>query len=409
MLEHVGKKKVLIIIEIIFLTAGLISIFMYKDSMFLGSLDKFDNDDVKYIRSAWTLIDSGTLTYEDVSKPTVYIMPGLTVVLSLFMIIFGKMSGILAFKIFQLLLQGLSIYLVFLIAKKIFNESVAIIASALSLIYVADLFAANVILMECIFKFLLLLLIYISIHAVEKKWLFLYIVGGIVWGFSCFFRPTIGAFPIVVLIMWIKNKYKLSEMVRYSVVVLSLFCLVMSPWWIRNFKQFNMFIPFTKSSGNPFLQGTFINYDSSTGWIGYEKTNNPIVNDENEFNAGLRRLEVYGKKEPLKYTCWYTVGKTIRFWRIPFYWREVFNISYTIAFWPHLLILILGVSGIIMNIRKSNNILFIFIVIVYFNLIYLPYFTFARYSYPLMSILMIFAASGIYNIYLLPKRWGISG
>lgn len=72
----------LLIIEIIFTAAALISVFKYGNSLLMGSLHKFDNDDVKYIRSAWNLLDNKIISYENIKEPTVYIMPGLTYVLS---------------------------------------------------------------------------------------------------------------------------------------------------------------------------------------------------------------------------------------------------------------------------------------------------------------------------------------
>lgn len=75
-------KRALLILEIIFITAGIISIILYGNSLLLGSLQKFNNDDVKYIRSAWNLLDNKILSYENIKEPTVFIMPGLTYVLA---------------------------------------------------------------------------------------------------------------------------------------------------------------------------------------------------------------------------------------------------------------------------------------------------------------------------------------
>lgn len=55
-------------------------------------------------------------------------------------------------------------------------------------------------------------------------------------------------------------------MIKYASIVLIVFCIIMSPWLVRNYKLFNTFIPFTASSGNLFLQGTFVNYDKSGGF-----------------------------------------------------------------------------------------------------------------------------------------------
>lgn len=381
----------LIIIEIVFMAVAIFSIFILGDSLLLGSLEKFDNDDVKYIRSAWNLLDNNILSYENIKEATAYIMPGLTYVLALFMFIFGKINGIVAFRIFQVILQGISLYLLFLIGKKVFNSKVALIACFMDALYIAEIYAANLILMEVIFKFLLLLLTYISIYAIEKKSLKLYILGGIIWATACLFRPTIAAYPLLILIMWVKNKYSFSEMVKYTMVVTSIFCIVMAPWWIRNYKVFDRVILFTKSSGNPFLQGTFINYDQSKGLgVPYLKGNDVMESNENEIKAGLQRLKIYGKKEPLKYIAWYTLGKTFYFWRAPFYW--VINISYIPVIIYHFIILFYALYGMIKYKDKSLNIKFLIILVVYFNIIYLPYYTFERYSYPLMPLVILFAA-----------------
>ena len=397
-----NEKKItkysLLIIEIIFIIVGMISILKYGNSLLLGSIEKFDNDDVKYIRSAWNLMDNKILSYENIKESTVYIMPGLTFVLAFFMMIFGKMQGLVAFKIFQLILQAGSIYLIFLIGRKLFSSRVGLIASIIDVIYVPELFVVNTILMECICKFLFLLLIYISIYAIKTKSSKLYIAGGIIWAILCLFKPTMAGYPIVILFMWIKSKYKFSEILKYTTLVLLIFCAIMSPWWVRNYKEFNSFIPFTKSAGNPFLQGTFINYDQSEGFgVPYVKSENAIENDKNETKAGLQRLQKYGAKQPIKYIFWYTIGKTFFFWRGPFYWRTIFNIPSLIAISIHVIILLLGILGIVKGYKK-NLIAILISILLLLNLTYLPFYTFERYSYMAMPLVMVFAALSIDEI-----------
>ena len=397
------EKKIikcsLLIIEITFIIVGMISIFKYGNSLLLGSLEKFDNDDVKYIRSAWNLIDNKMLSYENIKESTVYIMPGLTFVLAFFMIIFGKMQGLVAFKIFQLIIQAGSIYLIFLIGRKVFSSRVGLIASIIDVIYVPELFVVNTILMECICKFLFLLLIYISIYAIKTKRSKLYIAGGIIWAISCLFKPTMAGYPIVILFVWIKSKYKFSEILKYTTLVLLIFCAIMSPWWVRNYKEFNSFIPFTKSAGNPFLQGTFINYDQSEGFgVPYVKSENTIENDKNETKAGLQRLQKYGAKQPIKYIFWYTIGKTFFFWRGPFYWKIIFKIPLLIAISIHVIILLLGILGIVKGSKKNLNVALLISILLLLNLTYLPFYTFERYSYMAMPLVMVFAALSIDEI-----------
>lgn len=400
-------KIALILIEIIFAIVALIFVFKWGNSTLLGSLEKFDNDDVKYVRSAWNLVENKILSYENVIEPTVYIMPGLTFVLSSFVILFGKYNAIVAFRVFQVMLQCGSLYLLFLLGRKVFNSKIAIIACVISSLYIVEIYVPNLILMECIFKFLFLLLIYLSIHAVETKKLKLYIWAGVVWTLACLFRPPIAAYPAVILFMWIKSKtYNLREMFKYASIVLCIFCIIMSPWWIRNYKDFNKFIPFTESSGNPFLQGTFVNYDKSGGWgVPYKKGKDAIESNKYELEAGIERLKIYGRQEPLKFIRWYTLGKTWEFWKAPFYWngREVF----IKALVEHIFILITAIIGFMSSLkREKGNLskLMIFSTILLINLVYLPYFTFERYAYPLMNLMILFSAYTVSNIKKLNKK-----
>jgi hypothetical protein len=397
--EEKNIKMALIVIEAIFMCLALYVVFTHGDSMLLGSLEKFDNDDVKYIRSAWTLIDKGILAYENTVESTVFIMPGLTVILSFFMLIFGRMGGIVAFKVFQVFVQMVSLYLVFLIGRKVFNSKIGIFACVLDLFYLVEVFTANIILMEVLFKFFFLLLIYISMYAIESRQMKYYIYGGVIWGAACLFRPTVAAYPIVILVLWIKKKYSFVEIAKFTIVVTAIFCTVMSPWWIRNYRTFGRFITFTKSSGNPFLQGTYINYNQSVDHVPYDRGEDLLEGDKIEIQTGLYRLRTYGSQKPLQYIYWYTVGKTIYFWNGAFYWREVLKIHGGFVYVYHLIILLFGVIGVRRKSKGNFNALVLTLSIAYLNLIYLPYFTFSRYSYPLMPLVMIFSSVVMYELW----------
>lgn len=349
------------------------------------------------------------MSYESITEPTVYIMPGLTTILSWFVTLFGKINALVAFRVFQVLIQCCSLYLIFLIGRKLFNSKVAVIACGINALYIVEIYVPSLILMETIFKFLLLLLLYLSMYAIERKSTKLYIVAGIIWSMACLFRPTIAAYPAIILLIWIISKeYKLKDMVKYASIVLMVFCIIMAPWWIRNYKLFNTFIPFTASSGNPFLQGTFVHYDQSGGLgVPYEKGSNSIESNKNEIKAGIERLKIYGKQEPLKFIYWYTVGKTWYFWRAAFYWNGI--IGFLIALVEHIFIIISAIFGFRLCKKKfkwSIDIVMVLGTIILFNLVYLPYFTFERYSYPLMSLLTIFSAYAINN--LIYKRGDIN-
>lgn len=389
-------KLSLVFIIAVFSIINIYSVLKYNDYFLLGTIGEWDNDDVKYLRSGWTLLEKGILTYHDVDIPSVYIMPGHSFVIAAITGTFGRAGGIIAFRMFQVLLQALSLILVFLIGRTVFNSLVGIIAVLINAGYISEIFVTGTILTEIEFKFLFLSLVYISIFALKTKKTKYYIAGGVIWGISCLFRPTIALYPVVIFLAWILYKYSFKEILKFSMLVSIIFIAIMFPWWIRNYRIFDKFIPLTLSTGNPFLQGTYINNDQTKDYTPYTPSEDVIETNEIEMETGIYRLKTYFKKYPLKYIYWYTGGKTWYLWKSPFYWKQVFGVSTIMAVLYHQLILIMGTAGIILTIkRKCLEGIFIMLVLLYFNLSYLPFYTFSRYSYPMMPFMILFASYAI--------------
>ncbi|MDP4094174.1 MAG: glycosyltransferase family 39 protein [Bacillota bacterium] len=406
-------KLMLLIICGVFFVLCLLSIFCYGNSTLLGSLNKFDNDDVKYLRSGWILADGGSFTYNNPDKPTVFIMPALSYIIAFFAMIFGKLSSIVALRIFQAVLQTLCLLLIFYTARKIFNSKTGIAAVLLSAFYFADIYSANMVLTETIFRFLVLCLVYVSIYALEERKTVLYAAGGIIWGLAALFKPTIVLFPLLILIAWILKKYSLKEIIKYTFVSAVAFCIVLSPWWIRNYNVFHEFIPFTRSSGNPMLQGTYIFYNQTSAakdgldysQFKYSPTGDESVNDKVETQKAVYRLKNLVPEKPLQYLFWYTFGKTVVQIGAPFYWKGLLGMSVPLVWIYHYLLIFLCIAGLILYYKKKDRNrsgTFLFSVIIYFIAVYLPFYAFSRYFYPAMPIVEIFAAYRL--VEMLEKR-----
>lgn len=404
------KKEIKFILGItcfIFFLVNIFSIIKYGNSTLLGSLTNPNNDDVKFIRSAWTLVNTGQYIYHNPGISTVFMMPGLPYSLAFFMLLFGKFGGITAYRVFQSVIQTGSIYLVFLIGRKIFDSRVGISAVIINAFYISDYWVSNLILTESLFKFFVLLLVYFSIYAIEEKNTKFYICGGIVLALATYFRPTIAIFPIIILIMWILKKYSIKEMFKYGMIVFGIICLIMSPWWIRNYNVFHKFIPLTLSTGNPMLQGTYIFYDQSTkitdglNYNQFEYTGKEYQENEADIEVAKYRLKNLVPKHPIEFLLWYTVGKFFYEIRMPFLWIQFLGVPFVISFLWHYLIIVFGVIGIVnfYSDKNRNKIgTLAVLMIIYFIVVYLPFYAFDRYFYPAMPYLIIFAASGFLNI-----------
>lgn len=401
-MEKVRKSRTyiyLILILLLFAMVQSVVIGYYGEQWYLGDFAKMDNDDVKYIRSAWTLLDKQMFVYHDVNQPTVFIMPGYPFLLAFFMKLFGRIDGLIAVRYFQGLLQVISLYLIFRICKDIFNDKIALVAIFLNAIYLPEIVSANLILTEVVFKFLLVSLIFVSIKAIKSKSLYYYALGGAIWGLAILIRPTILAYPIVILTMWMVYKYSAREVIIRTFLVLFIGITIISPWCIRNYVVFSKFIPLTLSSGNPFLQGTYINYDQTKDPLGYKTSSNIIENDKIETETGIKRLQKNFPKKPLSYIYWYTLGKSYYFWYVPYYSKDVFGIPFFVMEILHVTLLMLALGSIVLHkVRFRRESLILLLIILYFNMMHLPYFTCSRYAYPIMSFVIIFASNTLYNL-----------
>jgi 4-amino-4-deoxy-L-arabinose transferase-like glycosyltransferase len=432
------KRRVnvyLIAILAVFLVLQVAAVFMYGDNYYLGDLAQMDNnDDVKYIRTAINLIETSKLMYQDgdikSGVPTVFIMPGYPIFLAFFIKIFGLTGGLLAVRIVQGLLQAGIILLLYLIGRKYFNEWIARLASAMYVLYIPNISVSLLVLTETVFTFLFVLLIYLCFEAIETKRMRYYVWGGIVLGLAVMIRPTVLVFPAVVLILWLLKKYTFREMLKRALVVGCILMVFLVPWWIRNAIHFDRFIPLTAASGNPFAQGAVIGYgalphlDSSDPdkartelgdeWVEAMLSGDSMKVDQAEMELGKVLFRNNWQENPWATMGWYTFGKLICFWVIPFYEsphqyfesaidQETFRVPFVVMTAYHWLLLLAAGLGTVLLFRKGQprrrlKLLLpasIFIMCV----VYLPYFTMPRYAYPLMPLIMLLAAGGIYTVW----------
>ena len=74
------------------------------------------------------------------------------------------------------------------------------------------------------------------------------------------------------------------------------------------------------------------------------------------------------QEEPLKYTYWYTLGKTEKLYKEAYYWKPIFRVNDTRMNFTHISYITLGILGIIAMIRrkiKGGKMLIVFLLIKY--------------------------------------------
>lgn len=403
------KKRSVYVLLVLFIvlsmSAKLAMIFLYKNRLTLYS------DDLNYIKSAVVLLKRGILTYNNYNEPTVFIMPLYPLFLTSIFKLFGYgLSGLQIIRVIQVLFSCVTIFLVFLTAKRLFDYKIALIASFFTAFYIPNITTPGYLMTEALFTMLLMTLIYSSLFFTDKPGKVKFAVLGAIWAAATLCRPTIALYPVILAAYcYFYHRMRLYPIIKFLGIMSLSFIIIMSPWWIRNYREYGKFIPLAASSGNPMLQGTYIDYIQSPDEIVYYKLGkNTLETNRIEVEVAKNRIKTGFQKDFWGYLNWYTIKKTILYWCGAFYWQEIFGISKNIALLFHY-ILLLGIPGIVC-VLFGNFTKFILpvAVIAYFNIVHCVYMAFDRYAYPMMTLLTIFSAFFIVKVYnALIRRFGM--
>lgn len=374
----------------------LILIFEYKNQLTLSS------DDLNYIKSAAFMAERGILTYQNFNEPTVFIMPLYPMLLAvIFKFLGAGIIGLQTIRVIQAVLSTITVLMVFLIARNLINDAAGLVASALMSFYLPNITTAGYILTETLFTTLLCVLVFMSLTCPDRFKPLRIAAIALIWTLAVLSRPTIAFYPLFLLIyFYINNKYKLKDIVKSAFIMLAVFIFIMSPWWIRNYKEYGTFIPLTASSGNPMLQGTYIDYNQTPQNTTYYKLGkNSLETDRIEVNLAKKRIHEGFKKDFWAYLKWYTAGKTLIFWRTIFYWKEFFGISQYYVQAMHYILLYGFVGMVLLLIKDFKSFIIPAALIIYFNIVHCVYMAFDRYAFPVLPMLSVFCAYFLIRVF----------
>ncbi|MCX8128951.1 MAG: glycosyltransferase family 39 protein [Clostridia bacterium] len=384
------------------LVIKLVLIARYKNLLTLGS------DDINYIKSAIVLAERGTFTFHNYNEPTVFIMPLYPMFLASVFKIFGYgLASLQIVRVIQAVLSCITIILVYLTAKFYFNKVTGLIAALLMAFYIPNIITVGYMLTETVFTMLLCLLIYLSLRFLSEPGYMKVTILGLIWTAATLCRPTVALYPILFFFYLLVNfKMKVTQIIKYGAVMLAVFSIIMSPWWLRNYREYGEFIPLAASSGNPMLQGTYVDYKQTPENIVYYKLGrNAYETNRIEVSVAKDRIKAELNRDFFGYIRWFILGKTFYLWNSAFYWKQFFGISRYFVLAHHYIILLgfLGIALLLFN--KIHKYVLPISVILYFNAVHCVYMAFDRYAFPLLPLLSVFSAYFIYTVYSLCKSF----
>lgn len=385
----------------------LIVSFLLKTAVVLihGAAYNYHSDDREYIRSAQIWLDTGVFTYNDPTRPTVFITPALPLFIAFFMKILGTGFAMeQTLRIVQTLMITISLVLLFVLGRKIFSEKVALWAVGLAAFYPPLWLVSNFIFTEAMFTLVVLLLVYVALRAKEQpnvKWA---IAFGFIWALAVYVRPTIALWPGVFFVVLLYGRQIIwMKLLKLGLITSIVFVLCLMPWWVRNYEvSGGQFIPLTKAGGNPLLLGTYpftvpaLFMDEQRTW---HTTDDLWVNDALDTKHAIQRIKDGFQHSFWTYLSWYTIGKFALFWGDVFYWLPIPGVPLVVAILYHYLLLIPGFLGMFKlwrqnstHIPSKSGAITIIGLLAYMTLLHMIYLGHSRYSVPLMPFVALFAA-----------------
>ncbi len=342
-------------------------------------------DEMGYATVARQLLESGFYGY-NATVPNAFTTPGYPLfVAGVFRLAnalgLGGGGEFAAMRIAQMLLGIVAVWLVFLIGRRAVGVRVGLIASAVMAVYPSAFMAQQRLLTESLFTALLLGWLLLALKLRERRTWQLHAALGALLALMVLVRPTVALLGVVLYALDLAENRDWRFALN-SLVALLAFCLVMSPWWIRNRVVLGETVLLATQTGNPFLRGT-------DPWDPYDKIGPSIlegVAEEDMQRVGAERLKAGLRDDPATYVTWYTVGKWWYLWRTPWYEATWFS---KVLHW--VFVVGLGWVGAIAGLfdRRVRLLALTVVVMTVTQLAFIPI---TRYMYPLTAVAMVLAA-----------------
>ncbi len=326
-------------------------------------------------------------------------------------------------RLLQMVLGSLSCVLIFLIAKKLFNQTVAVLSGITASFYAMLIFYDGQFQITSLVVFLDLAAIGLLILTSEKPKPLNWFFCGIVLGLSGIARPNVLVFvPFVLVWMFFQFKGKLltkAILTRWATLCAGV-VLMIAPVTVRNYIVGNDFVPIAWQGGYNFYLG---NNPHATGWSatapqidktwwgGYKEA---IWLAEEETGRKLKPSQIsdfWLKKgsdfifsQPLNWLK--LMGKkTIYFWKgyeignnqnIYLYkdFSSLFDflLGKFIIYFPFGLVGPLSVLGLIIGLKELRKYLLLHLFILSYSASVIIFFVCARYRMPIIPFLIMFSS-----------------
>lgn len=344
-----------------------------------------------------------------------------------FLAVIYKIMGpdLVAVKVIQGLLGGLTAGFTFLLAREGFGFVVGLIAGFMAAVYVPFIFYDNSILFPVLATLLNTLMLYWFYRGVCRRSMASFLIAGLFGGLSAAGNASVLAFgPFAIVFVLVALKVHLGARLKAAALLAAGVAIVVLPVTIRNLAVAGDFVPLTSNAGLNFYIG---NNSKSTGAYvrpeGLDVYTDPSGRTiaEAAIGGSLKPSEVSGywtgrasnfiRSEPKRFAA-NLLRKAFLFWsvyEIPQIEHLPFEKRYsrllrlpTPSFG---IICPLSILGMFLVLRRKPEAWLLFLFIVAYSVTIIAFFVVARYRLPAVPALMVFAAYSVaWSISCLARR-----
>ena len=218
------------------------------------------SDALGYTRSAWTLVTEGFLSYGG-QAPDAFVTPVYPLFLSAFYWFVRDSQSVLdavramhpAILATQFLLAVATVGLISECGIVIGGTFLGLTAGLLAAVYLPFAWASTMALSETVGVLLLVLQLLLALRLVREDrhpTTAAVLSFGAVTGLVALTRPAFVLWAIVPMVwLVVRRRASFAKLATWSVLAALGFVLVMTPWWVRNVRVLDRFIPLSSSQG----------------------------------------------------------------------------------------------------------------------------------------------------------------
>lgn len=382
------------------------------------------SDDMSYVSSGVTLARTGMLTMHDPAVPSAQIMPGMSVLIAAFSLVFGEGKWLwAALKLLWCAMGALVGWLVYH-SVRLYTPAWCAGLATLLLARTDFLWCNNLILTETPTMLCFSILLYATLQLGRTGRRRYFFLGGGAYFISVLFRPNMAVNIVFVAAYLLCVKFPPRRLLKQAVALaLAMLCFFV-PWTIRNAVQFKAFLPVGFGAGNPVLLGTYqgvgypadeeLDYEANvdavmagraekyldeTGSVPY-RYQKYLSLEADAVKAGYRQKE-WLRRDPAGFFVSYLVLKPWEMMKGVFYWGQVWELPHNaLKAMQKLLLGVCALALVTVLFRRKNRPQLLFLAAAYLgNILFFSLgFALDRYNIGVMPALCVLFGIGLESL-----------